>query len=163
MRSALYIADADSTTGFREASFEQILAAARAALAARVRRGAVLTAPHIVREYLMVRLGDRAYESFTLLYLDSRYRLIAVSELFRGTVDGASIHPREVVKEALRHNAAAVLMAHCHPSGVAEPSQPDEIITRRLCDALALVDIRVLDHFIVAGGEVMSFADRGML
>lgn len=163
MRSVLYIADADSKSGFRQASFEQILAAARAALSARVRRGAALTAPHIVREYLMVQLGNREYESFMLLYLDSRYRLIAVSDLFRGTVDGASIHPREVVKEALQYNAAAVLMAHCHPSGVAEPSQADELITQRLKDALGLVDIHVLDHLIVAGGEVMSFSERGIL
>jgi DNA repair protein RadC len=98
-----------------------------------------------------------------LLLLDSRHRLIRALELFRGTIDGASVHPREVVKEALRHNAAACVFAHNHPSGVAEASQADELITRRLREALALVDIRVLDHIIVGGGEALSFAERGLL
>lgn len=95
--------------------------------------------------------------------LDKRHRLIEYVELFRGTVDGASVHPREVVKLALAKNAAAVLCAHPHPSGVAEPSQADELITQRLRDALALVDIRVLDHLIIAGGEVLSMAEKGMI
>ena len=100
---------------------------------------------------------------FCCLYLDNRHRLIAFDELFRGTIDGASVHPREVVREALAHNAAALILAHNHPSGVAEPSRADELITQRLRDALALVDIRVLDHLIVAGPETLSFAERGLL
>jgi DNA repair protein RadC len=111
----------------------------------------------------MTRLATREFETFCLIYLDNRHRLIACEDLFRGTIDGASVHPREVVKEALRHNAAAVILAHNHPSGVAEPSHADELITRRLREALQLVDIRVLDHLIVAGGETVSFAERGLI
>jgi DNA repair protein RadC len=102
------------------------------------------------------------YEIFTLIYVDKRHRFIAAQDLFRGTIDGASVHPREVVIEALKHQAAAVILAHNHPSGVAEPSQADELITRRLRDALSLVDIRVLDH-IVANAEALSMAERGLL
>jgi DNA repair protein RadC len=99
----------------------------------------------------------------TGLDLDIRHRVIAFEELFRGTIDGASVHPREVVRAALKHNAAALIFAHNHPSGVAEPSDADRRLTRRLSDALALVDIRVLDHFVVGDGEVASFAERGWL
>src|SRR5450755_2912974 len=125
--------------------------------------GSVLTAPEATRAFLTTQLRDRAYEVFCCLYLDNRHRLISFDELFRGTIDGASVHPREVVKQALSRNAAAVILAHNHPSGVAEPSQADELITRRLREALALVDIRVLDHLIVAGSETLSFAERGLL
>jgi DNA repair protein RadC len=111
----------------------------------------------------MARLAQHPYEVFTLIYLDKRHRVIACQDLFRGTIDGASVYPREVVKEALKHNAAAVILAHNHPSGVAEPSQADEMITQRVKEALALVDIRVLDHVIVAGGDTTSFAERGLL
>jgi DNA repair protein RadC len=111
----------------------------------------------------MTRLANREFETFCLIYLDNRHRLIACEDLFRGTIDGASVHPREVVKEALKHNAAAVILAHNHPSGVAEPSHADELITRRLREALALVDIRVLDHLIVAVGATVSFAELGLL
>ena len=100
---------------------------------------------------------------FACLFLDNRHRVIKYEELFRGTIDGASVHPREVVKRALHHNSAAVILAHNHPSGVAEPSLADEAITRRLKDALSLVDVRVLDHFVVAAGESVSFAERGLL
>ena len=100
---------------------------------------------------------------FCCLYLDNRHRLIAFDELFRGTIDGASVHPREVVKQALARNAAAVILAHNHPSGVAEPSQADELITQRLKEALALVDIRLLDHVIVGDGNCLSFAERGLI
>ena len=119
--------------------------------------------PAAARNYLALRLGALEHELFVVILLDNRHRLIACLDLFRGTIDGASVHPREVVKEALRHNAAAVVLGHCHPSGVCEPSQADELITSRLREALALVDIRVLDHLIVAGGEVLSFAERGLL
>ena len=145
------------------ATAEQILTAARTILARRVRRGTALTSPRAARDYLTLRLADREHEVFTILFLDTRHRLIDCTELFRGTLDGASVHPREVVKEALARNAAAVILAHNHPSGVAEPSQADEIITTRLRDALALIDVRVLDHLIVAGSSVTSLAERGVL
>jgi len=125
--------------------------------------GSVLTAPESTRAFLMSQLRDRSYEVFCCLHLDNRHRLISFEELFRGTIDGASVHPREVVKQALAHNAAAVILAHNHPSGIAEPSAADELITHRLKDALALVDIRVLDHFIVGDGVCLSFAERGLL
>ena len=116
--------------------------------------------PRATRDFLIARLRDPPHEVFCCLHLDNRHRLIAFDELFRGTIDGASVHPREVVKQALARNAAAVILAHNHPSGVAEPSQADELITRRLRDALALVDIRVLDHLIVADTGCLSFAER---
>lgn len=147
----------------REASFEEILSTARSMLARRVRRGTPLTSPKLVRDFLALRLGALEHEVFCVAYLDNRHRLIEFVELFRGTIDGASVHTREVVKQALQLNAAAVIFAHPHPSGVAEPSQADELITRRLRESLALVEIRVLDHLIVAGGDVVSFAERGLL
>lgn len=123
-----------------------------------------LTSPRVAREFLSTLIGTLTYEVFVLLFLDNRHRLICYREIFRGTVDGASVHPREVVRESLRVPAcAAVLIAHCHPSGVAEPSQADEVITTRLKDALALVDIRVVDHLIVSGDITVSMAERGLL
>jgi len=163
MNSTLYVADADHPQGFRAATYEEILAAARRALASRVRRGAQLSDSSAVRDDLRAHLADREHETFVVLFLDSRQRLIALSEMFRGTIDGASVHPREIVKESLRHNAAAVIFAHNHPSGIAEPSHADELITRRLRDALALVDIRVLEHLVVASQGVTSMVDRGLL
>ena len=145
------------------ASAEEILEAARRVLAHRVRRGTILTSPRATHDYLTMKLGSRRFETFCCLYLDNRHRLIEFVELFRGTIDGASVHPREVVREALAHGAAAVILVHNHPSGVAEPSQADELITHRLKDALALLDIRVLDHLIVAGNAVLSFAEKGLL
>ena len=142
---------------------DDILAAAREQISRRLRRGNALSSPQATRAYLSVKLGDREFETFCCLFLDTRHRVIEFVELFRGTIDHASVHPREVVKEALRLNAAAVILCHPHPSGIAEPSQADELITRRLVDALRLVDIRVLDHLIVAGSEVVSFAERGLL
>lgn len=126
-------------------------------------RGDALSSPEDTRRYLTVRLRDYPYEVFACLFLDNRHRVIHFGELFQGTIDGASVHPREVVKQALAHNAAAVIFAHNHPSGVAEPSRADEAITRRLKDALALVDIRVLDHIVIGDGETVSFAERGLL
>ena len=128
-----------------------------------LRAGPALLAPDAARRFLVAQLRDRPYEIFCCLFLDNRHRLLAFEELFRGTIDGASVHPREVLRQALAHNAAAVILAHNHPSGVAEPSQADELITRRLREALALVDIRILDHLIVAGPDMLSFAERGML
>jgi DNA repair protein RadC len=121
-----------------------------------------LTSPSTVRDFLRLQLAERESEVFCVLFLTNRHRVIAFEELFRGTIDGATVHPREVVKEVLRHNAAAVILAHNHPSGAAEPSRADEAITRRLTEALALVDVRVLDHLIV-GETITSFAERGLL
>lgn len=126
-----------------------------------LRAGPVLESPRSVRQYLSVHYAGHEREVFTCLFLDNRHRLIAVEEMFQGTIDGASVHPREVVKRALRLNSAALILAHNHPSGVSEPSQADELITTRLRDALALVDIRVLDHLIVGGSSVTSLAERG--
>ncbi|TVQ88074.1 MAG: JAB domain-containing protein [Chromatiaceae bacterium] len=123
----------------------------------------VLTSPEHTRQYLKARLRSLPHEVFACLFLDNRHRVIEYQELFRGTIDGASVHPREVVREAMRCNAAAVIFAHNHPSGVAEPSQSDLRITQRLKDALALVDVRVLDHFIIGEGMATSFAERGLL
>ena len=125
--------------------------------------GPQLESPAATRAYLVAELRDRPFEVFCCLFLDNRHRLIAFDELFRGTIDGASVHPREVVRQALHRNAAAVILAHNHPSGVAEPSQADELITHRLKDALALVDIRVLDHIVVGDSRCTSFAERGLL
>jgi len=118
--------------------------------------------PEETRQFLATQLGSYPHEVFACLFLDNRNRVIAFEKMFHGTIDGASVYPREVVKLALKNNAAATIFAHNHPSGVAEPSQADEQITQRLKEALALVDIRVLDHFVV-GDEVVSFAERGLL
>ena len=128
-----------------------------------LRRLPVMATPEAVRQYLAVHYAGQEREVFGCLFLDNRHRLIAVEEMFLGTIDGASVHPREVVKRALKLNAAAVILAHNHPSGVAEPSQADELITARIRDALALVDIRVLDHLVVGGTTVTSFAERGLI
>ncbi len=116
-----------------------------------------------MREYLRLRLQALPHEVFIALFLDAQNRVIEIEELFRGTLTQTSVYPREVIKHALRHNAGAVIFAHNHPSGVAEPSRADETLTQALKQALALVDIRVLDHFIVAGSSVVSFAERGLL
>jgi DNA repair protein RadC len=147
----------------RPASGEEILRTAREIMSRKVRRGTSMTSPKVVRDFLTIRLGTYEHETFCVLLLDSRHRLIEFVELFRGTIDGASVHPREVVKLALAKNAAAVLVAHPHPSGVAEPSQADELITQRLKAALELVQIRLLDHIVVAGGVAVSLAERGVL
>jgi DNA repair protein RadC len=128
-----------------------------------LRSGDALCSPRSVRDYLRLLLHDREHEVFVVLLLDAQHRVIACEELFRGTLTQTSVYPREVVKAALRANAAAVIFAHNHPSGVAEPSHADEILTRSLKAALALVDIQVLDHFIVAGSNTLSFSERGLL
>jgi DNA repair protein RadC len=126
-------------------------------------RGSVLGSPAATKEYLQSKLGTLTYEVFCVLFLDNRHRIVAMRELFRGTIDGATVHPREVIHEVLMNRAAAVVFAHNHPSGVAEPSQADEMITRRLKEALALIDIRVLDHLIVCGNDCTSMAERGLI
>lgn len=153
----------DAHGHYLPATADQILDAARRVIDQTVCRGAELSSPQTVRDFLRTKLAGFTYEVFSVMFLDNRHRLIEYVEMFRGTIDGASVYPREVVKEALAHNAAAVIFSHNHPSGVAEPSQADELITHRLKDALALVDIRVLDHVIVAGNDTTSFAARGLL
>ena len=157
----LFTSDAEGVT--RPATADEILDAARTILARRVRKGSALSSPHATRDFLRLQLATRDHEVFAILFLDNRHRLIEFVPLFRGTIDGATVYPREVVKEALARNAAAVILAHNHPSGVAEPSHADELITGRLRDALGLVDVRVLDHFVVTGDAIVSFAERGLL
>ncbi len=149
--------------GYRQARPDDVLACAQSLISQRFRAGSpVMASPMRTREFLQLKLGAREHEVFCMLALDNRHRLIEFIELFRGTVDGASVHPREVVKEALRLNAVAVILVHNHPSGVAAPSQADELITHRLKEALALVDVRVLDHLVV-GESIQSFAEAGLL
>lgn len=147
----------------RYAAMQAALELARRHLQEPLARHVTLGTPEATRQFLLAHLRDKPYEVFSCLFLDNRHRLIAFDELFRGTIDGASVHPREVIRQALTRNAAAVIVAHNHPSGVMEPSQADEAVTRRLKQALELVDIRLLDHLIVGDGECYSFAEQGML
>lgn len=152
--------------GLGEAKYVQLMAVhelAKRALAEELRRDTLLNSPSKVHDYLRLRLGHLAHEVFVALFVDAQNRLIAAEELFRGTLTQTSVYPREVVKRALAFNAAAVVFAHNHPSGVAEPSRADEMLTRALKEALQLVDVRVLDHLIVGQGGTMSFAERGLL
>ena len=135
----------------------------RRSLLETVRHRDALSSPASVRDYLRMTLTGRDYEVFLVLFLDAQNRVIQPEEMFRGTLTQTSVYPREVVKRSLVNNAAAVIFAHNHPSGLAEPSHADELLTQSLKQALALVDVRVLDHFVVAGGGVMSFAERGLL
>jgi DNA repair protein RadC len=154
------------TRGFGIARYAQLAAGvelARRAARETLARGDTLTSPEAVRDYLRLTLAAREHEVFVGMFLDSQHRLIAAEELFRGTLAQTSVYPREIVKIALAHNAAAVIFAHNHPSGIAEPSRADELLTQSLKSALALIDVRTLDHFVVAGGEVVSFAERGLL
>jgi DNA repair protein RadC len=149
--------------GAKLAQLQAALELARRVLREQLSRGNALSSPRAVRDYLQLTLSGRDREVFLALLLDAQHRVIAVEELFSGTLTQTSVYPREVVKAALRHNAAALIFAHNHPSGVAEPSSADELLTRSLKTALALVEIQVLDHFIVAGGRCASFAERGLL
>ncbi len=149
--------------GYRQAAPQEILTRAQRLIAQRFRAGCpVLECPERVQEFLRLRLAPLDYEVFAILFLDVRHRLIEYVELFRGTIGHAQVHSREVIKETLARNAESVVFVHNHPSGVAEPSQADELITRKLKEALALIDVRVLDHLIV-GDTVFSFASRGLL
>ena len=123
----------------------------------------ILTSPEATRAYLKLRLAGLTYEVFAVLLLDNRHRVICYEEVFRGTIDGASVHPREIVRRVIETNAAAVIFAHNHPSGVAEPSQSDLRLTQRLKEALTLIDVRVLDHLIIGDSESVSFAERSLL
>jgi len=147
----------------KRAQFEAAIELARRSLREDMRSGDALTSPGAVRDYLRLALSGRAHEVFVCLWLDAQHRVVVCEELFRGTLTQTSVYPREVVKAGLRANAAAVIFAHNHPSGAAQPSSADELLTRNLKDALALVEIKVLDHFIVAGRQALSFAERGLL
>jgi DNA repair protein RadC len=153
----------DDCGEFIPARPDLILARAKEHLKRRMRRGAPLRSPEVVRDFLAVTLADRDCEYFCLMCLDGHHRLLRFVELFRGTIDRASVHPREVVKLALESQAVAVLLVHNHPSMVDEVSSADELISKRLVAALDLIDVRVLDHLIVAGATVVSMAERGLL
>jgi DNA repair protein RadC len=152
--------------GMGQAKFVQmqaVLEMSRRALGEEMRCGDALNSPRAVRDYLQLLLRGREQEVFMVIFLDAQHRVLAAEELFHGTLTQTSVYPREVVKRTLFHNAAAVILAHNHPSGVAEPSHSDRLLTDALKQALALVDVRVLDHFIVAGNGCLSFAERGMV
>ena len=152
--------------GLGLARFAELQAAveiARRQLSETLRAGPSLASPRATRDFLSSQLRDLEHEVFCCLYLDKRHRLIQFQELFRGTIDGASVHPREIVKLALQRNSAAVIIAHNHPSGIPEPSQADELITQRVKEALGLVDIRLLDHIIIGDGASVSLAERGLV
>ena len=153
----------DAKGEYRLASSDEVLKAARQVIGRRVRRGTSMTSPELVRDFLRTKLAELPHEVFVALLLDAQNRLVRYAELFRGTLAQTSVYPREVVKAALEHNAAAMILAHNHPSGIAEPSRADELLTQSLKQALALVDVRVLDHFIVAGADTVSFAERGLI
>ena len=155
--------DALKIAALNKAEKDAVIKLALSVLKDRHRAGRALGSPGDTRAYLRLKLAERKNEVFGSLFLDSRNRIIEDAELFQGTIDGASVHPRVVVQRALQSNAGSVVLYHNHPSGVAEPSRADEAITRRLRDALQLVDVRVLDHFVVAAGDSVSFAESGLL
>ncbi len=145
------------------AQLQAVLEMSRRALGEDMKRGDALNSPRAVRDYLRLLLGGRGHEVFMALFLDAQNRVLGAEELFRGTLTQTSVYPREIVIRALHHNAAGVILAHNHPSGVAEPSQADRWLTDQLKTALGLVDVKVIDHFIVAGSEGFSFCERGWL
>jgi len=147
----------------KRAELLAVLELARRALAERLKERPVFDSPDSVKDYLRLAIGARAHEVFAVLFLDAQHRLIALEELFRGTLTQTSVYPREVVTRALHLHAAAVVLAHNHPSGCAEPSRADELLTQNLKAALALVDVRVLDHVIVGHGVALSMAERGIM
>ncbi len=158
--------DVAEVRGLGPAKYVQLQAVvemARRALAEQMQHRDAMSSPQAVRDYLRLSLGARPHEVFVAMFLDAQNRLLGCEELFRGTLTQTSVYPREVVKTALGYNAAGVIFAHNHPSGVAEPSRADELLTQTLKQALALVEIKTLDHFIVAGSKTISFAERGLL
>jgi len=159
-------ADCCRAHGLGDAKFVLLKAAlelGRRYLEARLVRGDALASPEDTRRYLQARLRAHPFEVFACVFLDNRHRVIGCEEMFKGTIDGTSVHPRTIVQRALTLNAAALIAAHNHPSGVSEPSQADRSLTRRLQEALALVDVRLLDHLVIGDGEATSFAERGWL
>jgi len=164
VKGEIGVADNNGNYTFtRIASVGDLLDIAATLIERRLCRGEFLSSPKDSKRYLALQIGMLEHETFCCVFLDTRHRLIGFERMFDGTIDGAPVYPREVVKRALYHNAAAVVLAHNHPSGIAEPSQADMNLTRRVTDALALVDVRVLDHIVVAGTETVSFAERGLL
>ncbi|MBV5347873.1 RadC family protein [Lamprocystis purpurea] len=155
--------DADRRPALSRTDRDLVAKAIRCLEAVYLTKGDCLTSPKETRDYLKLRLYGLPYEVFVCLFLDNRHRVIRYEELFKGTIDGASVHPREVIRRVIETSAAAVIFAHNHPSGIAEPSQADLRITQRLKDALALIDVRVLDHLIVGEGDATSLAERGLL
>lgn len=153
----------DEAGDYRPADADEVLRAAQRLLAQQLRGCEALSSPQAVRDFLRVKLGALQHEVFAVLMLDAQHRVIEYVELFRGSVSQTSVYPREVVKESLARNAAALILVHNHPSGVAEPSRADEFLTQTLKTALSLVDVRVLDHMVVAGTDLVSFAERGLL
>ena len=156
----------DGIPGMGDAKFAQLQAViemSRRALTEQMVARSALSSPRAVRDYLSLTLGANQHEAFIVLFLDAQHKLIAAEEMFRGTLTQTSVYPREIVKRALAHNAGAVVFAHNHPSGVAEPSQADRMLTESLKSALGLVDVAVLDHLIIAGRSTLSFAERGLL
>ncbi|EPO7629471.1 TPA: DNA repair protein RadC [Citrobacter freundii] len=153
----------DTQGRYRLASADQILEAAREAIEQKFQRGASFTSPIAVKDYLRAKLAGFEHEVFAGLFLDAKHCLLEYVELFRGSINGAAVYPREVVKEALRTNAAAVVFSHNHPSGNPEPSAADQAITRRLKEAMDLIEVRVLDHIVIAGNQGTSFAQLGLL
>lgn len=161
MSGPLYVRD--EAGEFSPALDAHMIEAGVSAARRKLRRGRTFDSPKVAREFLPALLGAREAEVFCIAHLDNRHRLIAFEELFQGTIDGASVHPRELLRAVMRHNSAAVILVHNHPSGTPEPSHADEVITRRIRELLALIDVRVLDHFIVAGDTTCSMAARGDL
>ena len=147
----------------KSAQFTAAIELARRAMEEELKERSALTSPGAVRDYLRVALGHRRHEIFVCIWLDAQHKVIGIEEAFEGTLTQTSVYPREIVQSALRRNAAAVIFAHNHPSGVAQPSQADELLTRSLREALALVEVKVLDHFVIAGNQAISFAERGLL
>ena len=159
--NALLVRDVDGQ--YRVASPDEVLSQAWRVLTDRVKPGVTLSSPQDVKDYLRVEIGLLEHEVFTVVFLDAQHRVIELRQMFRGTVTQTSVYPREVVKESLQLNAAAVILAHNHPSGVPEPSRADEFLTQSLKSALQLVDVRVLDHLVVTATAVVSFAERGLI
>lgn len=160
MQSQLFVSD--SKGNYQPASENHIVGAASKITAQRL-TGKTLASPAETAQYLILKLSRLEIEEFHAVFLDNRHRVISLEKLFSGTLNGAAVYPREVIKRALKLNAAAIIFAHNHPSGVAEPSQADEQLTQRLRDALALVEVRVLDHIIIGGDSHVSFAERGLI
>lgn len=161
LNNALMLRDVDGQ--YRVASADEVLSQAWGVLADRVKPGVSLLTPQAVKDYLRLEIGMLEHEVFCVVFLDAQHRVIELRQMFRGTVTQTSVYPREVVKESLQLNAASVILAHNHPSGVPEPSRADELVTQKLTAALMMVDVRVLDHLVVTANAVVSFAERGLL
>lgn len=157
----LYVRDADGV--YQVATAAQVLAGARKAADSLALPGQQFSSPQVVKDFLVAKLAGIEHEVFGVIFTDSQHRLIAYKEMFSGTIDAASVYPREIVKTALRLNASALIFTHNHPSGIASPSEADKRLTARLKEALSLIDTRVLDHIIVAGSSTLSFAEHGLL